>query len=236
MRAFRARSATPAAEGWTIAHVLFPKTAWNSFSPAFARHSTPPFLRHWNSDERKYQQRGRWHRFPPSVAAFRICGVAAPSHASARAGKSLLQTLRHRGQGDERADGDGRRKVSLNGRVCGQPPKVHHLVGSQVVFLQPIEELGSGPLRFRRDLPLFRRGQKLRRFLPGLRLQPFEALHALTSRFGTLPSASRILAGVIGSAVGRMPVACAIAFATAAAVGTVAGSPMPRACALFLPG
>ena len=63
-----------------------------------------------------------------------------------------------------------------------------------------------------------------------------KALHAVTSRFGTFPSASRILAGVIGSAVGRMPVACAIAFATAAAVGTVAGSPMPRACALFLPG
>ena len=59
---------------------------------------------------------------------------------------------------------------------------------------------------------------------------------ALTSRFGTFPSAASILAGVIGSAAARMPVACATALATAAAVGMVAGSPMPRACALFLPG
>src|SRR5450756_2367713 len=92
IRAFRATRATPAAEGWTIAHVLFPKTAWNSFSPDFARHSTPPFLRHWNSDERKYQQRGRWQRLPASVAALRIWGVAAPSQASARAGKSAFRS------------------------------------------------------------------------------------------------------------------------------------------------
>ncbi len=118
----------------------------------------------------------------------------------------------------------------------GQSPQIDDLVRGEVVFLHSIEELRARSLYFRRNLLLSRRGHVRRGVFPALRLNPFEALHAFTSRFGTFPSASRILAGVIGSAVGRMPVACAIAFATAAAVGTVAGSPIPRACALFFPG
>ena len=236
MRASRATSATPAAEGCTIAHVLLPKIAWNSFSPDFARHSTPPFLRHWNSAERKYQQRGRWQRLPPSVAALRICGVAAPRQASASAGKSPRRPVGHARECDERADGNAAGRFLLNGRMGGQPPEIDDEVGCEVVFLQSIEELGPGPFHLRRNLLLSRRRHLLRGVFPGRRLQSFEGFHALTSRFGTFPRASRIFAGVIGSDVGRMPVACAIAFATAAAVGTVAGSPMPRAWALFLPG
>ena len=146
------------------------------------------------------------------------------------------QALGHCREGHESTNGNAAGRVSLNGRVGGQSPQIDDEVGGEVVFLDSIEKFGPGPLHFGRNLLLSRRGHLSRGIFPASWLDPFEAPHALTSRFGTFPSASRILAGVIGRAVGRMPVAWAIALATAAAVGTVAGSPMPRAWALFLPG
>ena len=53
------------------------------------------------------------------------------------------------------------------------------------------------------------------------RLDPGEGVHAAP------PSAASTTAGVIGVWRTRLPVAWKTAFATAAAVGTVAGSPMP---------
>ena len=44
------------------------------------------FLRQQTVAARKYQQRGRWQRFPPMVATLRICGLAASPAAAASIG------------------------------------------------------------------------------------------------------------------------------------------------------
>ncbi len=62
-------------------HGPLPKMAWYWFSPSTAKHREPPFFRQSNSSLRKYQQRGRWFRLPPTVPAFRICGVPTSSAA-----------------------------------------------------------------------------------------------------------------------------------------------------------
>src|SRR5258707_12385466 len=59
-------------EGWTIYDGPPPKIALYLFSPVAAKHSEPPFFRHTASSRRKYQQRGRWQRLPPTVPRLRI--------------------------------------------------------------------------------------------------------------------------------------------------------------------
>src|ERR1700735_1980427 len=54
-----------------------------------------------------------------------------------------------------------------------------------------------------------------------------ERLHAVVPTFLTLPSAASTRAGVMGRLLTRTPMALATALAIAAAVGMVAGSPMP---------
>src|SRR5439155_876597 len=63
-----------------------PKSACSWFSPAYAGHDSPPFSQQSKYGCRKYQQRGRCNRFPPSVAMLRNCGVAATAAASASRG------------------------------------------------------------------------------------------------------------------------------------------------------
>src|SRR5437764_364036 len=62
------------------------------FSPVAAKQVSPPFLRQLKFSRRKYQQRGRWQRFPPIVARLRICGVAIECAASARPGNLALMS------------------------------------------------------------------------------------------------------------------------------------------------
>src|ERR1044072_2143555 len=66
-----------------------PMIALYLFSPLAAYHSEPPFFKQLTSSSRKYQQRGRWQRFPPTVPRFRICGVAIECAASTSPGKLL---------------------------------------------------------------------------------------------------------------------------------------------------
>jgi len=61
-------------------------------------------------------------------------------------------------------------------------------------------------------------------------LDPGESLHDRTPF-----AAASTRAGVIGRLRTRAPVACATAFAMAAQVGTVAGSPIPLASVLLRP-
>src|SRR6266705_6533051 len=64
-----------------------PKIALYLFSPENEKHSEPPFFKQTASSKRKYQQRGRWQRLPPTVPRLRICGVPTECAASARPGK-----------------------------------------------------------------------------------------------------------------------------------------------------
>src|SRR5437879_6431640 len=59
-------------EGCTMYDGPPPRIAWYLFSPVAAKHSEPPFLRQTASSRRKYQQRGRWQRLPPTVPRLRI--------------------------------------------------------------------------------------------------------------------------------------------------------------------
>ena len=79
-----ATSAGAVSDGWTMKHVSPPKMQWYWFSPATAKHVSPPLRAQWNSP-RKYQQRGRWQRLPPSVPWLRSCGLAAAAAPSASA-------------------------------------------------------------------------------------------------------------------------------------------------------
>ena len=88
MRAFRATSATPAAEGCTIAHVLLPKIAWYWFSPALREALDAALLEALELGRAEVPAARALQRLPASVAVFRICGVAASRHASASAGNS----------------------------------------------------------------------------------------------------------------------------------------------------
>src|ERR1043165_956700 len=51
-----------------------------------AEHVCPPLRRHGEYSSRKYQQRLRWHKLPPSVAMLRTCGPAISPAAIASAG------------------------------------------------------------------------------------------------------------------------------------------------------
>ena len=68
-----------------MAQPSWPNTAWYWFSPAKAKQWSPPLRAQWCAAERKYQQRGRCSRLPPSVATWRICGLAELPAASASA-------------------------------------------------------------------------------------------------------------------------------------------------------
>src|SRR3954465_12256159 len=59
--------------------------AWLRLSPSRAGHSSPPLSQQSMRELRKYQQRGRCRRLPPSVARLRICSVAASEAAWASA-------------------------------------------------------------------------------------------------------------------------------------------------------
>src|SRR6266480_3728862 len=69
-----------------------PRIALYLFSPVAAKHSEPPFFKQTASSNLKYQQRGRWHRLPPTVPRLRICGVAIECAASASPGKPARTT------------------------------------------------------------------------------------------------------------------------------------------------
>ena len=79
-------SGTARLDGWTMWHGPSPKMAWYWFSPSTAKQREPPFFRQLNSSLRKYQQRGRCIRLPPTVPMLRICGVPTSSAAVASAG------------------------------------------------------------------------------------------------------------------------------------------------------
>src|SRR5882757_2843644 len=90
--ALSATSAGAVSEGCTMKLGPPPKMAWNSFSPLIEKHVLPPALKH-GKPFRKYQHQGRWHTFPASVPALRICGVATLPAAS----ESTAYLLRIRG-------------------------------------------------------------------------------------------------------------------------------------------
>src|SRR6267378_3138610 len=89
----RAISIGARSEGCTKYDGPPPRIALYLFSPVAAKHSEPPFFKQTASSKRKYQQRGRWQRLPPTVPRFLICGVAMECAASASPGK-LRRTTR----------------------------------------------------------------------------------------------------------------------------------------------
>src|SRR6478672_9350366 len=58
-----------------------------------AKHLSPPLSRQRVCSSRKYQQRLRWHRLPPSVPMLRICGPPMSPAAVVSAGKSSRNSL-----------------------------------------------------------------------------------------------------------------------------------------------
>src|SRR5262249_21933880 len=62
------------------------------FSSVDAQAVPAPALRQLQFSSRKDQQRGRWQRFPPTVARLRICVVATECAASARPGNLALMS------------------------------------------------------------------------------------------------------------------------------------------------
>ena len=89
----RRRAAPPGSTGARCGTVPSPKIAWNWFSPSTAKQRGPPFLRQGNSSLRKYQQRGRCMRLPPTVPTLRICGVPTSPAACGQRGIRLRERL-----------------------------------------------------------------------------------------------------------------------------------------------
>src|SRR5205807_7697510 len=79
-----AASATHMSDGCVAMHLsLVPRTAWLRLRPSSAEQPEPGWrLLHGQKVSRKYGQRVRCIRLPPTVAMLRICAVAPDSSAS----------------------------------------------------------------------------------------------------------------------------------------------------------
>ena len=203
-------------------HGPSPKIAWNWFSPSTAKQREPPFLRQLNSSLRKYQQRGRCTMLPPTVPMLRICGVPTPSAAVTSAGYSF------------RAAACSARSTIFTAAPIRSPPSGgrdrliealdrHHAIRrDDVVLHQPEQVHAAGhrqhPCRVRRTR------ERRDRFLLVRRIDVGEGLQFVPP---ARSSSVRSLSGVIGMCRSVTPVALRIALATAAAVATAGGSPMP---------
>src|SRR5206468_3344087 len=101
-------------------------------------------------------------------------------------------------------------------------------------LLHPVEDVD--PVRLQERVAL---GQRLRGGLERRRAVVAEGPHLAPSGAGFAGppprSAASTRAGVIGSSRTRTPIALKTAFAIAAAVGTVAGSPSPTMPTLLIP-
>src|SRR5437867_1601795 len=86
--ASRAIRATHMSDGWVAMHFsLVPRTAWLRLYPSRAEQPEPGSrLLHGQNVSRKYGQRVRCRRLPPTVAMFRTCGVAPDRSASVSTG------------------------------------------------------------------------------------------------------------------------------------------------------
>ncbi len=140
--------------------------------------------------ERKYQQRGRCSRLPPSVATLRICGLAASRRRRrrerriARANDRVRRDLRER---DQRADAQRRRPAaSTIASSPGTPRRLTTRRGCEQALLHQVEQVDAARLDHNgsrapaadatmRRQPCRSRSPLRRRS----RVHPFEAVHAL---------------------------------------------------------
>jgi hypothetical protein len=146
--------------------------------------------RHGNVSLRKYQQRGRCRRLPPTVAMLRIWGVAACAAASA----SARYRERHEGPDRERAG-----LAVLHVAEAGYAPQVDEARWLDEALLQEVHQLDATRLRDHA------RAELRQRVLDRRRLAPLEPLHRLASAWRA--SSASTLSGVMGSSLMRTPVA-----------------------------
>ncbi len=197
-------------DGCADAQKSLAKIACSRCSPSRAWQRSPPCRRH-GYFSRQYQQRVDWSRLPPTELMLRSCGEAASRHAS-RSAAGIVRI--HLELGQRRAGAD----AAAVDAARDDPAHVDERVAVQDPVAQQRHHLRAAVHRDAAVELLDRRRPNELQPSPSLPLAP-----------AARPRAARAASprGVIGSSCTSAPVASRIAFAIAAAVGTIGGSPRP---------